>query len=161
MKMPNTMTTPDEPLTLDADLRAALDAAQASEPLPRETAERIKHRVFERIAAAERGHLTVHAEEASWRPFLPGVRIKVLHESGGIMSYLLLLAPGAVIPAHRHPHDEECVVLEGTLQIGDELVVRAGGFHLARQDALHAPLTTVDGATIFLRGASPRAEHLV
>ena len=38
------------------DLLAAFNAAQASEPLSRETAARIKHRVFERIAGAERSH---------------------------------------------------------------------------------------------------------
>jgi len=157
----NTPDPADAPLTLDDDLLAAFSADQAAEPLPEATAGRIKRRVFERIATAERSHLTVPADAPGWSHFLPGVKIKVLHESDGVMSYLLRLQPGAVIPAHRHPHDEECVVMSGELRIGDALVVTAGGFHLARKDALHAPLTTVDGATIFLRGASPRSEHLV
>ena len=157
----NTPEPTDTSLALDADLQAAFSDAQAAEPVPEATAARIKRRVFERIAAAERGHLTVAADDPRWSPFLPGVQIKVLHESDGVMSYLLRLQPGAVIPAHRHPHDEECVVMAGELRIGDDLVVAAGGFHLARKDVLHAPLTTVDGATIFLRGASPRSEQLV
>ncbi|WP_372524508.1 cupin domain-containing protein [Piscinibacter sp.] len=157
----NTSRPDDERSALAADLLAAFAEAQAPEPLPETTASRIKQRVFERIAAAERGHVTVQPGSGDWSPFLPGVHIKVLHESGGIMSYLLRLQPGAVIPPHRHPIDEECVVMQGRLQIGDDLLLAAGGFHLAHKDTLHAPLSSVDGATIFLRGASPRAEHLV
>ena len=33
--------------------------------------------------------------------------------------------------------DEECVVLDGQLQIGRHLVLDAGGFHLARAGSLH------------------------
>ena len=158
---PTPLPDADDRLALDADLQAAFSDAQAEATVPPATAERIKRRVFERIAAAERSHLTVPAAAANWDPFLPGVQIKVLHESGGVMSYLLRLEAGAVVPAHRHPHDEECVVLEGLLRIGDELVLSAGGFHMARKDTLHAPLASDEGATIFLRGASPRSEQLV
>jgi len=90
-----------------------------------------------------------------------GVDIKVLHEADGIMSYLLRLAPGASFSPHRHPIDEECVVLEGTLQIGSDLWVPAGGFHLAHRDSVHATVSSVTGATIFLRGASPHPAELV
>ncbi len=143
---------------LDADLLEAFCAAQAPEPVDARMAQRVKQRVLQRIAELEDSHLTVQAADDTWQPFGTGVQIKVLHEAGGIMSYLLKLAPGASIPAHRHPCDEECVVLEGALQIGD-LTVPAGGFHLARQGALHDRITTVDGATIFLRGAIPSVEH--
>jgi len=84
------------------------------------------------------------------------VRIKVLHEAAGVMSYLLRLAPGASLPAHRHPVDEECVVLEGEVQIGS-LRVAAGGFHLGRRDVLHERLESAGGALNFLRGAVPEA----
>ena len=76
------------------------------------------------------------------------------------MSYLLRLAPGAALPAHRHPVDEECVVLEGEVQIGT-LRVGAGGFHLGRKDVLHDRLCSAGGALIFLRGAIPEADLAV
>lgn len=91
---------------------------------------------------------------------VPGIERKVLHESGGVMSYLLKFAPGAVLPAHRHPVDEECVVIEGTLRIGDRLLP-AGSFHMVRADVLDADSSSDEGALIYLRGASPRAEQLV
>jgi quercetin dioxygenase-like cupin family protein len=152
---------PDPNEALAADLVDALLADSADEaPSPR-LAARIKHRVLERIARAEAGHVTVQAADDRWRRFQHGVQIKVLHEAGGVMSYLLRLAPGAVLAAHRHPMDEECMVLEGSLKIGADLVISAGGFHLAHKDALHAPITTTTGATIFLRGAPPHPTVVV
>lgn len=160
--------TPMKP-TSDTDVRAELDAdilaALSSDPpeyvLSPEAAARVKHRVLERVAQAQAGHLTVHAGVGGWKPFSPGVSIKVLHRDGGIMSYLLKLSPGAQIAPHRHPLDEECVVLEGRLRIGADLVVDAGGFHLAHRDALHGVITSDEGATIFLRGAVPHAALVV
>jgi quercetin dioxygenase-like cupin family protein len=152
---------PDERAVLDADILAALASDPDEQALSPETAARIKHRLLERMAQAQAGHLTVHAGVGGWKPFSPGVSIKVLHRDGGIMSYLLKLAPGAQLAPHRHPMDEECVVLEGRLRIGDHLVVEAGGFHLAHRDALHDLISSDDGATIFLRGAVPHAALLI
>ena len=146
---------------LDPGIVDRLAANTVNEPVAPAVAARIKHRLMERIAQSESGHLTVHAAADTWQRFNRGVEIKVLHEDAGIMSYLLRLAPGAAIDAHRHGIDEECVVLEGTVQIGESLVVHAGGFHLAHKDTLHARITTVDGATIFLRGEVPTPASLL
>ncbi|MFM2397912.1 MAG: hypothetical protein RL341_69 [Pseudomonadota bacterium] len=144
--------------TLDADVIAALTAAQSPQPPHAALAERVKARVLAGITL-DHAHLTVQKSEEAWHNFLAGIQIKVLNETGGIMSYLLRLAPGAVIPPHHHPVDEECIVLEGDLLIGD-LLVPAGGFHMARKGVPHARITTTTGATIYLRGARPTAEHI-
>lgn len=154
-------TPPDERPPIDADVADALARDAAAEPMSPAAAARIKHRLLERMAREERSHTTIQASDDTWQPFDKGVQIKVLHEDGGIMSYLLRLAPGATLAPHRHPVDEECVVLEGTLMIGDDLAVAAGGFHLAHRGALHAAVSTVTGATIFLRGAAPEVGLLV
>ncbi len=151
----------DDTPTIDVDLIAELAANQAADAISPAVAARIKHRVLDRIARAETSHTTLHAADDSWQPFKQGVDIKVLNEADGIMSYLLRLAPGAVVDAHRHPIDEECVVLEGVVCVGDDLVVHAGGFHLAHKNTLHAPITSERGATMFLRGASPHMADLV
>jgi len=150
--------TPAHAEPIEPDIARALTSAQAGEAPSPVNAARIKRSLLHRIAIAEERHLTVTAAAAGWSPFLPGVDIRVLHESGGVMSYLLKLAPGASVPAHRHPHDEECVVLEGVLHIGD-LQVSAGDYHLARRNALHAALHSPTGSTIFLRGATPSLEQ--
>jgi quercetin dioxygenase-like cupin family protein len=121
----------------------------------------IRRRLMERVADAEGSHLTVDGPEGDWQPFLQGVAIKVLHEGSGVLSYLLRLEPGAVLPPHRHPQDEECVVLEGRLRVGSRIEVGPGGYHLAHGGALHATISTDAGATIFLRGAVPEASQLI
>ena len=124
--------------------------------------ERIRGSVVTRIAEASTPHhLTVSASSDGWQAWLQGIEIKVLHASQGTLSYLLRLQPGAVLPAHRHPQDEECVVLQGELRIGDALVVTAGAYHLAQAGAFHANITTKTGALIFLRGAEPVIEDVL
>lgn len=152
---------PADDLPLDDDLLEAIAADTLCEPVPVGVSSRIRHRLLERISQGESRHLTVQSSEDTWQAFQEGVMIKVLHEAEGVMSYLLRLAAGAVLPAHRHPVDEECVVLEGSVRIGTQLLVSAGGFHLARKDALHASITSDRGATLFLRGASPHPAVIV
>jgi quercetin dioxygenase-like cupin family protein len=146
---------------LDADIVDALAQAQRPGPADAAALQRVRSRVMKRIAADSMPlHLTIPADGGGWHRFLPGVERKVLNEQEGVMSYLLKFAPGAVLPAHRHPHDEECVVLEGRLRIGD-LALGPGGFHMVRAGVLDADSTTDEGCVIFLRGASPQAEHIV
>lgn len=158
--MKTSLPPPDDAVVLDDDVLAFLNAAQAPEPVDEQLSQRVKRRVLDRIAQAEGAQVAVPPETGTWRPFVPGVKIKVLHDSGGIMSYLLRMEPGSALPNHRHAHDEECVVVEGSVQMGD-VTMGPGGYLMERKDTLHPPLTTVDGATIYLRGASPCKEHLV
>ncbi len=151
----------EQPVVLDADLLAEFDAAHAAESVPHDVAARINRRLFRRIAAPAKPLVAIPADSDTWKPFLPGVSIKVLHRHEDVMSYLLRMAPGSVIPAHRHPHEEECLVLEGALHIGD-LRLTAGGFVLVHEGGLHGELVAeAGGATLYLRGARPRAELVV
>ena len=119
-------------------------------------------RLLARVADDDTSHFSVQADQGQWQAFASGVRIKVLHEHAcGSLSYLLQLAPGASLPAHRHPQDEECVVLQGTLRVGSHVQVDAGGWHLAHAGALHATLHTDTGALVYLRGAVPHVQHVL
>jgi quercetin dioxygenase-like cupin family protein len=121
----------------------------------------IRRRLMERVADDDTSHLTIDEDDGEWLPFLDGVAIKVLHEQAGMLSYLLRLQPGAALPPHRHPHDEECIVLEGRLRVGSTTEIGPGGYHLAHAGALHARITTETGTTIFLRGAVPEAGQVL
>lgn len=155
------MNSKPMPPVLDADIVDHLHDGLPAEPADADATARVKRRVLQRIAEEQsERHLTVQAGDGAWQPFGPGVELKLLHAAGDTWSYLLRLAPGAQLPPHRHPVDEECVVLEGVLQIG-EVRVGTGGFHLGRRDVLHASITSVDGALIFLRGARPQKADLL
>lgn len=147
--------------TLGADIVHALAKAQRPDEADTAALQRVRSRVMKRIAADSTPlHIAIPADGGSWHRFLPGIERKVLNEQEGVMSYLLKFAPGAVLPAHRHPQDEECVVLQGRLRIGD-LELGPGGFHMVRAGVLDADTTTDEGCVIYLRGASPKAEHIV
>jgi len=121
----------------------------------------IRGRLMERVADADTSHLTIDGGAGDWQPFLHGVAIKVLREHEGMLSYLLRLEPGATLPRHRHPCDEECIVLEGRLRVGSRVEIGPGGYHLAHGGALHATISTEAGATLFLRGAVPEASQVL
>lgn len=138
------------------------DPPPAAAVLSRSQMRAIRRRLLERVADADTpAHLTIAREDGDWQPFLDGVAIKVLRAHGGVLSYLLRLAPGAMLPPHRHPQDEECIVLEGRLRVGARLEIGPGGYHLAQGGALHASIGTGTGATIFLRGAVPDPGQLL
>lgn len=100
------------------------------------------------------GTVSVRVDDGEWVTLGPGVEKKLLHRDTqqGIQSFLLRLKPGAVVPAHDHPKTEECVVLEGDLRMGAD-VLRAGEYHLAPAGIPHPALTTTGGALVFLRGS--------
>ena len=83
------MTTPTDPRTASDDESALDDATLAwlseavvPEPLNELQALRIKRRLLARIAEAQRSEqLTVQADEGRWKPFGPGLSIKVLHQA--------------------------------------------------------------------------------
>lgn len=121
----------------------------------------VRRRLMERVADADATHLTIAGDEGEWQPFLAGVQIKVLREQSGVLSYLLRLEPGATLPPHRHPQDEECLVIQGSLRVGTHTSFGPGSYHLAHGGALHPTISTDTGATIFLRGAVPQADQIL
>ncbi len=150
------MTTPSTGPLLDDDIVALLDAAMTPEPLDAEAHARVKTRLLQRVAQdATPRHKTVHGNEGRWRELGGGLTLKILHRDGEVMSYLVRMAPGSQLPAHRHPIDEECVVMEGAVRIGATMRLLAGGFHLGIKNVLHEPIVSDEGALLFLRGALP------
>jgi hypothetical protein len=103
--------------------------------------------------------LTIQGSEGDWEPFSPRVQIKILRHEPESTSYLLKLDPGAVIWPHHHRQDEECMVMEGEVIIGD-IRASAGTFHLAYAGVDHVPIRSETGATLYLRGAMPSIRDL-
>ncbi len=118
----------------------------------------MKSRLMTRVRDFERGGVTstVRPDQGEWEKFSPRIKMKVLRREadGNSMSYLLKLEPGAFLVPHKHSTDEECVVLEGEVTIGSELV-GPGSYHLAPRGMVHQPIRSEHGAILFIRGKQP------
>lgn len=145
---------------LDAETRKALDEGLGcASPDDEALLARVKARVLRAIGAqSDPQHRTVRASEGCWQVIRPGVERKMLWVTDSVESWMLRLAPGAVLPAHLHATDEECVVIEGSVRIGCALLLREGDFHVAAHGSWHDEVTTDEGAVVYLRG-SPRASR--
>lgn len=144
-----------DPATLEADIRNCLDEALCP---PRadddELVERVRERVMTAVANKSAAlHRTIRAEAGVWETVGTGIERKLLWETGDSVSCLIRLAPGAVVAGHPHRLDEECVVLEGSLRIGRDLVLRPGDFHVGVKGVDHDVAATETGALVYLRSA--------
>ena len=104
--------------------------------------------------AQEKGYLTIEKELGNWIDVTPLAQIKMLIENGNASSFLVRLQAGAEFPAHQHAADEECVMMEGELWIGD-FHLKAGDYHFAPKGQPHGHVHTDTGALLFIRGPIP------
>jgi quercetin dioxygenase-like cupin family protein len=66
--------------------------------------------------------------ELASREMLPGVTLREVHLHQVMVTFIRLLA-GAVVPPHRHPHEQISVVIQGRLKmtVGTETFVLEAG----------------------------------
>ncbi|QJD31488.1 hypothetical protein GNH96_15345 [Methylococcus geothermalis] len=87
-----------------------------------------------------------------WVEVGEGVMKKELCSDGTLASRFYRLEPGAKVPGHSHLQDEECMMLEGEVFLGD-ILLRAGEYQLAPVGSRHGEVYSDVGATLFVRGA--------
>lgn len=124
------------PVSVDASVRA-----------------RMKQQILNRIDdGCPVGGKTVRGEKQAWYELNDRIAIKVLHQDKecNIQSALWRLKPGAIISGHKHRSDEECLVIEGSIQV-DNHILFAGDYHRMEQGSVHDDIYTKDGALLFLR----------
>jgi quercetin dioxygenase-like cupin family protein len=129
--------------------------------VPNAQRSRMRDRIGEFVAAqVPAGMTTLRAADGEWRTVNPLVEIKVLRVDpvAGNRTILIRVAPGGIMPRHRHSQDEEFIVLEGECRIG---VVRlaAGDAHFASAGSWHDDITTDTGVLVLLRGEYPPPAH--
>jgi quercetin dioxygenase-like cupin family protein len=147
--------------TLPADIRDRLLTDIVPVMPDARAAGALRSRILSRLEATRGGCTrTVYADQGEWRPLLPKVQIKVLHRQGDSLSYLVRMEPGAVVPPHEHPADEECLVLEGEIEFGD-IVAHAGDYHMAPKGVLHGQTRSSKGGLMFVRGAIGELAHFM
>jgi anti-sigma factor ChrR (cupin superfamily) len=104
--------------------------------------------------------VTIRARDGGWIDLAPGIHAKLLFTDGRAESYLARLDPGTVIPAHRHPGIEECVVLEGRVEFSDGAYLDSGDYQAYFEGTSHGELRSPRGALLFLRYSEPLGEYL-
>ena len=149
---------------LDEDVIEMLTEAQEPLPISIEVAARMRNHVMQQIKSTHKPVRlpnevsTLRNNEGKWVEAMPGAYYKVLHNDAsgldGLMSYLIKLEPGVEMEGHEHPFDEECLMLEGDLTLGD-ITLNKGDFHYASAGAVHGSVSTQKGCIAFLRGALP------
>lgn len=150
------MSSNDKAPALDDDLVSAL-GAELRPDTDAAALERVRGRLMASLPQdAEPLHI-VRAEEGEWEPLQPGVKVKRLYVDPDTQAVTALwrLDPGAAVDAHVHDQDEECLVLEGDLQVGGELL-QPGDYLLGQRGSAHPPVVSPSGALLLIRSEDYR-----
>lgn len=144
-----------EPLTPEDE--AALTSAVRPVELSARQRESMRERILRRVRApAPADTFTVRSAEGEWTRTGPLSEIKIVRRDWKTnnQSMLVRMAAGAEVATHSHTQEEECVVLEGEVMIGEH-VFRAGDVHVARPGATHVGLRTRTGCLLYIRSEIP------
>ncbi|HYP13520.1 MAG TPA: cupin domain-containing protein [Bryobacteraceae bacterium] len=98
------------------------------------------------------GIYVIREPEQRWRKSrYAGVSYKLLHvdEATNNVTTILKLDPGATYPAHRHAGVEQCLVLQGTVRIG-QILLGQGDFEFAKAGTEHAPIVSDQGCQLLI-----------
>ena len=153
---------PKQSSVLDDDIIEMLAEAQEPAPISLELSTRMRDSLMQKVkkdkTANQKHFSTLRAKDGEWIKAMPGAQFKILHDDGngldGLLSYLIKLEPGFTMQGHHHPFDEECLMLEGDLTLGD-ITLNKGDFHFAALGAFHGSVSTKQGCMAFIRGALP------
>lgn len=117
----------------------------------------LRARVLMRVARSvegQEGMTVVRADGGEWRECVPGLHAKTLYDDGITRTWLARCDPGAAIADHDHAVDEEVLVLEGSIFVGD-IELKAGDHLLTRVGARHGgAVHSPAGCLVLMRTAS-------
>jgi quercetin dioxygenase-like cupin family protein len=142
---------------LDPAVVQRMAAAIAPAELPQADRDAMHRRIMRRIEdEAPPGTFTRRSADMKWVSAGPGVEVKILRMDRGRndQTVLIRMQPGAVVVGHRHSQEEECLVLEGEIFIGNHRLGE-GDMHVAQAGAVHAPIHAPRGALLMIRSEMP------
>jgi quercetin dioxygenase-like cupin family protein len=87
-----------------------------------------------------------------WRQTFDGVEVLPMWGNIDITSMLVRFAPGASVPDHPHATNEDCLMLDGEMFLGD-ILLRPGDYQMAPAGGGHFGETSDVGCTFFFHGA--------
>ncbi|AOP34718.1 hypothetical protein A0128_13165 [Leptospira tipperaryensis] len=105
--------------------------------------------------------LFIRKSDSRWRKSaFSGVEYKILNrdQSRNTVTLMIRMEAGAVFPGHAHETAEDCLLIEGDLNIAGT-VLKAGDFHRANPGSVHKKFSTSSGAEfLIVSGESDFAE---
>jgi len=117
--------------------------------------------VWNRWPATDAKFFTLASSENDWQDTtVEGIRARVLRvdEDRDEVTMLVRMDPGTSYPSHRHGGDEQCYVLQGDLQVEDQLM-QAGDYQFAPAGSIHGVQSTKQGCTLLL--VSSRSDEIL
>jgi anti-sigma factor ChrR (cupin superfamily) len=141
---------PDADATLAGWEGALLALAENVPPVAPPPA--LRNRLLAEIAPLPDGHTIRQPDAGGFRPTLfPGIAVRVLHidRPNRQFACLMRIAPGARLPHHAHAAAEECVVLEGSIQVGG-VRMGPGAYQRVEAGVDHVDQWSDTGATVYL-----------
>jgi anti-sigma factor ChrR (cupin superfamily) len=114
----------------------------------------LRAQLHSKLSSAKPGAplLIKRAADAAWEATeIEGVRIRVLFVDRAYNHFtaLVRMAPGTSYPAHLHDGPEECLVLEGDLRVGEQ-VLHAGDYQRAPAGSHHGIQSTQAGCLLMI-----------
>ena len=96
--------------------------------------------------------VSVQTHQGDWIEVQKGLFQKDLWTDGIVVSRFFRLEPGTTIAGHYHSLDEECMILNGELFLGD-ILLQGGDYQLAPAGTEHLDIFSDTGALLYVRGA--------
>ena len=142
------------PVIPDAKIRDALLARVAAKRDATLAVSPLRERVLAKMSpdASSRSTVFNKASEASWeRTAIEGVAIRTLFvdQENNQFTALVRMQPGSSYPRHVHAGPEQCLVIEGDLRVGEE-VLHAGDYQRAPTGSRHGVQSTEHGCLLLI-----------
>ncbi|HET9976696.1 MAG TPA: hypothetical protein VFQ20_04615 [Burkholderiaceae bacterium] len=102
---------------------------------------------------------TARERDAVWEDYAPGIRRRVLWQADGAVAYIARAVEGAAVPSHGHHRDEESLMLDGDLFLGD-ILIREGDVQLAPAGLVHDTVQAGSDCMVYIRGDAELAFDL-
>ena len=96
---------------------------------------------------------SIFNNDDGWEEIQNGLYRKDLWTDGTVASRYIRIAAGTQVEGHAHPLDEECIMLNGDIFLGD-ILLQAGDYHLAPAGTQHSEIFSDTGALLYVRGAA-------
>jgi anti-sigma factor ChrR (cupin superfamily) len=150
-----------EPVALDESTLSLLAEALAPAELSQEQRASMRGRIMARVEPPPLTY-TVRFNEGQWLSAGPGVELKILRmdRENNSQTVMFRMQPGSQIVPHPHNQEEECLVMEGEIWVGEHRV-GVGDMHIARPGARHPPIVAPRGALLCIRSEIPPAHFKI